>query len=344
MDFNASVILFLSPKNTTGRIYQKTNGNALPDCLMIDRNMNQRVNSESSNEVLALVVADINNPFFADIIKGVSKVARANGYTVFACDTDESVKNELNVLETIQRQSFAGLIITPVSEQANKNAQLLETIQQSEVPIVLVDREVKSANFDGVFIDNYKGAFDGVEALLRAGHRRIGIIAGPATSKPGKDRLKGYLEALRLYDIPVNEAYIKHGDFRWESGYRLTKQLMQQEDKPSAIFVSNNLMSIGCIKSLIELNLQVPRDVSLMVFDDSVALQAIGQNISVINRSATQMGIEAAKILIEKIQNKQKYATRIPKKIVLLPKLELRGSEIATSKHKILVGVSHENG
>ena len=281
---------------------------------------------------MALVVADINNPFFADIIKGVSKVARQNGYTVFACDTDETVKNELSVLETIQRQSFAGLIITPVSEQANKNAQLLESIQDSEIPVVLVDREVKSANFDGVFIDNYKGAFDGVEALIRAGHRKIGIIAGPATSRPGKDRLKGYLEALRLYGIPVNEAYVQHGDFRWESGYHLAQRLMELEDRPTAIFVSNNLMSIGCVKALTERQMHVPDDVSLLVFDDSVALHAIGQNISVINRSATQMGVEAAKILIEKIQDKAKSVKRIPKKIVLLPKLELRGSEVLPQK------------
>jgi LacI family transcriptional regulator len=295
--------------------------------------MNQRGNNPSGNEILALVVADINNPFFADIIKGVSKVARQNGYTVFACDTDETVKNELSVLETIQRQAIAGLIITPVSEQANKNAQLLESIQDSEIPVVLVDREVKSANFDGVFIDNYKGAFDGVEALIRAGHRKIGIIAGPATSKPGKDRLKGYLEALRLYDIPVNEAYVQHGDFRWESGYHLAQRLMELEDRPTAIFVSNNLMSIGCVKALAERQMHVPDDVSLLVFDDSVALHAIGQNISVINRSATQMGVEAAKILIEKIQDKEKRVKRIPKKIVLLPKLELRGSEVFIAKH-----------
>ena len=284
---------------------------------------------------MALVVADINNPFFADIIKGVSKVARANGYTVFACDTDETVKTELSVLETIQRQTIAGLIITPVSEQARRNAELLEAIQEREIPVVLVDREVKSANFDGVFIDNYKGAFDGVEALLRAGHRKIAIIAGPATSRPGKDRLKGYLEALRLYGIPVNEEYVQHGDFRWESGYHLTQRLMQLEERPSAVFVSNNLMSIGCIKALSELQLHVPKDVSLLVFDDSVALHAISQDISVINRSATQMGIEAAKILIEKIQNKEKNVRRIPKKIVLLPKLELRGSEIFQTKQSL---------
>lgn len=301
---------------------------------MIDQEMNQRTSDESSSGILALVVADINNPFFADIVKGVNKIARANGYTVFTCDSDETVKNELSALLTIRQQSVDGLIITPVSEQAIKNAQLLESIQQSGVPIVLIDREVKNANFDGVFIDNHKGAFDGVEALIRAGHRDIAIIAGPATSKPGKDRLKGYQEAMQLYSIPVNEAFVQHGDFRWESGYHLTQRLMQMENRPSAIFVSNNLMSIGCVKAITELHLQVPNDVSLLVFDDSIALNAISQNISVINRSATQMGIEAATILIDKIRSKDDNVKRIPKRVVLLPKLELRGSEIAASKLK----------
>ena len=283
------------------------------------------------NEIIALVVADINNPFFGEIIKGVNQVAQLNGYTVFVCDTDEKVKNELNALEAIKRQNVCGIIITPVSEQASRNAQLLELLQEDGTPIVLVDRDVKSANFDGVFIDNCKGAFDGVEALIQAGHRKIGIIAGPATSKPGKDRLKGYLEALRLYDIQVNDDYVLYGDFKWESGYNLTHRMMQNEDRPSAIFISNNLMSIGCIKALSELKLCVPDDVSLLVFDDTIVLNAYSQNISVINRSATQMGIEAAEILIEKIRSSGKNERSIPKRIVLLPKLELRGSEIAVS-------------
>ncbi len=291
----------------------------------------KKTGNDVVNEIIALVVADINNPFFSEIVKGVNKVAQMNGYTVFVCDTDEKVKTEISVLEAIRKQRVSGIIITPVSEKASRNAQLLESLQKDGVPVVLIDRDMKVANFDGVFIDNYKGAFDGVEALIKAGHRKIGIIAGPATSRPGKERLKGYLEALRLYDIPVIEDYVMYGDFKWESGYNLTHRIMEKEDRPSAIFVSNNLMSIGCIKALSELKLYVPDDVSLLVFDDSVALDAYSQNISVISRSATQMGIEAAEILIEKIRSSEQTERQIPKRIVLLPKLELRGSEIAAS-------------
>ncbi len=291
----------------------------------------KKTGNDVVNEIIALVVADINNPFFSEIVKGVNKVAQMNGYTVFVCDTDEKVKTEISVLEAIRKQRVSGIIITPVSEKASRNAQLLESLQKDGVPVVLIDRDMKVANFDGVFIDNYKGAFDGVEALIKAGHRKIGIIAGPATSRPGKERLKGYLEALRLYDIPVIEDYVMYGDFKWESGYNLAHRIMEKEDRPSAIFVSNNLMSIGCIKALSELKLYVPDDVSLLVFDDSVALDAYSQNISVISRSATQMGIEAAEILIEKIRSSEQTERQIPKRIVLLPKLELRGSEIAAS-------------
>lgn len=284
-----------------------------------------------SSQIIALVVTDINNPFFSEIVKGVNQIAQANGYIVFICDTDEKVQTEISVLEAIKKQKFSGIIITPVSEQAGKNARLLESLQREGTPVVLIDRDVKVSNFDGVFIDNYKGAFDGVEALIKAGHRRIGIIAGPATSRPGKERLKGYLEALRLYGIEANESYVLHGDFKWESGYSLTHRIMENDDRPTAVFVSNNLMSLGCIKALSELKLNIPDDVSLLVFDDSVALDAFGQNISVISRSAVQMGVEAAEILIEKMRSSEKRENRIPKRIVLLPKLELRGSEIAAS-------------
>jgi LacI family transcriptional regulator len=277
------------------------------------------------------VVADINNPFFGEIVKGVNQVAQSYGYTVFICDTDEKVKNEISVLEVIKRQKVYGIIITPVSEQASRNTRMLESLEKNGIPVVLVDRDVDAANFDGVFIDNYKGAFDGVEALIRAGHKKLGIIAGPPTSKPGKERLKGYLEALRLYDIPVKDDYVLYGDFKWESGYELTHKMMEKKDRPSAIFVSNNLMSIGCIKALTELKLCVPNDVSLLVFDDTIALDAFSQNISVISRSAAQMGVEAAEILMEKIKNAEENEKQVPKRIVLLPKLELRGSEIAAS-------------
>jgi LacI family transcriptional regulator len=282
-------------------------------------------------EILVLVVPDINNPFFGEIIKGVSQVAQQHACTVFVCDTDEKVKNEARVLETILKKKVRGVIIAPVSERASKNAGLLKSIQEAGAQVVLVDRDVKKASFDGVFIDNYKGSFDGVEALIKAGHRNIGIIAGPVTSRPGRERLRGYLEALRLYGIQVQEDLVLYGDFKWESGWQLTYKLMERKCRPSAIFVSNNLMGIGCIKALSEMELSVPEDVSLLVFDDTVAMKAYSQDISVINRSATQMGIEAAKILFEKISHSKEREEQIPKRVILLPKLELRGSEVAAS-------------
>lgn len=282
-------------------------------------------------EILVLVVPDINNPFFGEITKGVNQIAQHHACTVFVCDTDEKVKNETRVLETLLRKKVAGVIIAPVSERASRNAGLLKAIQEAGTPVVLVDRDVRDADFDGVFIDNYKGSFDGVEALIKAGHRNIGIIAGPVMSKPGRDRLRGYLEALRLYGIQVKEDLVLYGNFKWESGWQLTRMMMEKKTRPSAIFVSNNLMGIGCIKALSEMELSVPEDVSLLVFDDTVALKAYSQNISVINRSATQMGIEAARILFEKIRRSEERKEQIPKRVILLPKLELRGSEVAAS-------------
>lgn len=294
-----------------------------------------KVVNKHNKKIIGIIVADINNPFFGEIIKGVNQVAKDKGYSAVIYDTDEKIDNELKALEVFESQRVSGIIISPVSEEAPNNNVLLENLQKSGIQVVLIDRDVKVSNFDGVFIDNFKGAFDGVEALINSGHRRIGTIAGPVTSKPGKDRLEGYFEALRQYKISVNEDFICYGDFKWESGYTLTKKMMTKQNKPTAIFVSNNMMSLGCLKALKELEIVVPEDVALLVFDDYVALDTYRDNISVIGRSAIHMGIEAAKILLERIENKQNKDARALKRIIILPKLILRGSEILVNSKKL---------
>lgn len=293
-----------------------------------------KVVKKNNKKILGVILADINNPFFGEITKGINQVAKDNDYSAVIYDTDEKIENELKALEVFENQRVDGIIISPVSEEAPNNNALLEKLQKDGIQVVLIDRDVKISNFDGVFIDNFKGAFDGVEALIKSGHQRIGIIAGPVTSKPGKDRLEGYFEALRQYNIGVKEDFICYGDFKWESGYRLTKKMMTKPNKPTAIFVSNNMMSLGCLKALTELKLVVPEDVALLVFDDYVALDAYRDNISVIGRSAKHMGIEAAKILLERIENKQKKDVKALKRIIILPKLILRGSEILVNSKK----------
>lgn len=292
--------------------------------------------SMNQSDTIGVVVPDICNPFFCEVIKGISAVADQHDLRIILCDTDENSKKEAEFLVNLKQQKVRGIIITPISETNEFNSQYLNLLESIGTPIVLVDRDVKYSNFDGVFIDNIKGAFDAVSALLHEGHRKIAIIAGPKTSKPGRDRLRGYYKAFEMNDIPVDEQMIYYGDFHQESGYNLARKIMEGPDRPTAIFSCNNLMTLGVLKALREGNCIIPDDVSLIGFDQMELLDILGYPISCIARQSDEMGKIAMNLLMERLEEESGAgadakgdATR---RITLIPQLILRGSEKLSGK------------
>ena len=283
--------------------------------------------SKNESNTIEVIVPDISNRSFCEVIKGISSVADNQGLKIILCDTDENPKKEVQFLETLKQQRPKGIIITPISDSNEFNSQYLNLLEGIGIPIVLVDRDVKYSNFDGVFIDNIKGAFDATSALINEGHKDIAIIAGPKTSKPGRDRLRGYIKAFDMNNIPLNDNLIYYGDFRLESGYEITKKIFINKERPTAIFSCNNLMTLGVLKALRELNLITPRDISLIGFDEIELLDILGFKISYISRQTYEMGKIAMKILLEQIDNKNDRKEKVVKKITLIPKLTLNGSE-----------------
>ena len=168
--------------------------------------------------------------------------------------------------------------------------------------VVLVDRTLGS--LDSVVIDNYRGAFLATEELLRAGHKKIGIINGDR----GRDftictnRMDGYLAAMKQYQVPVQDSYVLYGPWYQESGYELTRQLMELPDPPTAIFAANNQISIGCMNYLIEHDIQIGRDISLVAFDDSLLARTITPKVTVIERPTIDMGRIAGQILMDNLK------------------------------------------
>ena len=277
-------------------------------------------------EIIGVVIPDITNPFFAEVIKGINKVAGSRNLNFILCDTNENVEKEIGYLKMIKEQDIKGLIITPTTDQNEFNRKFLKQIDNMGVPIVLLDRDIKYSHFDAVFLDNVKGAYEAVEALIREGHEKIAIIAGPVTSKPGRDRVSGYEKALVFNNIKKDDNYIYYGDFKVDSGYALTKEILNMQDPPSAIFVSNNMMAMGCIKALFEMNVRIPQDMAIIAFDDIDVFSIITPNISSISRPTSQMGEVAMSILMERLDDKSR-GNKIIKQIILPPSLILRGSE-----------------
>ena len=245
-------------------------------------------------------------------------------YHTILFDTNENSENEHRALRDLYEQILDGLIITPVSEVDEISSALLTRLEKNGTKIIMIDRDIKGFKSDRVFIDNFKGAYDATVALIENNHTKIAAITGPKTSRPGRDRLKGFLNALSNHGIVIEDKYLINGNFKIEGGYQATKELLVSPDPPTAIFSFNNMMTLGCMKYFSEQNYTIGKDIALIGFDDIEFLTWLNIDLSVISRPTTLMGTKAANLLIEKIKSTRKSVNQL----VLPVELILRGSEL----------------
>jgi len=308
-------------KEETKRIVMK----AFNDLVSEDRLLGQSISTKKSN-VIGVVIPDLSNPFFGDVIKGISEIADKHNASMLVCNTEEQIEKELRYLDLLKTHDIMWLIITPKTDQEEYNAKYLSKLEYLNVPIVLLDRGINLSHYNSVFVNNVSGSFDAINALINEGHTDIAIISGPMSSKPGRDRFYGFENAMRVHNIPVNEEYVRYGNFKLQSGYELTNQLLQLKKRPTAIFVSNNMMAQGCIKSIIEHNLSIPKDIAFVSFDDVDMFEIMNLNISTVSRPTKLMGEVACDMLFDLINNGPEKQKSI-KEVLLETKLVLRGSE-----------------
>ncbi len=279
---------------------------------------------KNEQDTIAVIVPDISNPFFSDIVKGINQEVDLH-YIVAFYDTDENEVKESLILKKLKKQVIKGLIIVPTTDTNEFNGDYLKLLESIGIPIYLVDRDVKYSNFDGIFLDDIKGAFDATTAMLDEGHRRIAMISGPKTSKTGRDRLRGFQKAFMMKDLDYDENLVFYGDFRMESGYELTNKILLMDPMPTAIFAANNEMGLGALKCISEHHLKIPDDISFIVFDEIDTCDIL--NISYISRPTKEVGRLAARQLIEKIKSTSADTENEIERRTLIPQLILKGSE-----------------
>ena len=281
--------------------------------------------SINDNPSIGVIIPDIENEFFFKAISGISEIADTYRYNIVYFGTNETLSKEHEFLDVAISQRLKGVIIAPVSQLDTITKDSLLKLEKSGIPVVLIDRDIRGARFDGVFVDNFGGAYDGVDVLIRNGHRKIAVIAGQSTSKPGKERLQGYRQAMEDAGIPVQEEYIAYGDFKSEKAYESTKYLLGLKNPPTAIFSSNNESTLGCLKYLTERGIVPGQEIALLGFDDIETLKVIDYKLSVVERDARKQGMEAMKLLMECFTDSK---NRQRGKRILVPyQIILRGSE-----------------
>jgi LacI family transcriptional regulator len=270
--------------------------------------------------LLALVVADVSNPFFTGLIDAVESAAYDWGYALILCNSDEKFERERNHLSLARTQRCDGMILAPTGDIEDYRAAGMRAFS---APTVLIDRVLDSWNVDSVTLDNVSAAMQATNYILDLGHRRIGTISGPPHVSTGGDRLAGFKKALAAQNVPLDSAHVRSGDFREDSAFAVTREMLSRPDRPTALYVANNLMLVGVMRAVAEAGLVCPADISIVSTDDFSWATAFRPRLTTVRQPVREMGAEAVRLLVERIER----GTEEPcKRLVLLPTLIVRES------------------
>jgi LacI family transcriptional regulator len=279
---------------------------------------------------LALVVADITNPYFTSMARGVEDVAGSNDYTVIYCNTDESEAKEDKYANILVQRQVDGVLLVP----ACGNARTVRYLDSNHINVVVLDRRISEKETNLVCSDSENGARELTEHLLKLGHEKIAIITGPDNVSTSTDRVVGYRQALQYAGLSENEQ-VYYGGFNQQTGYESTKVAMRSSQNPTAIFAANNFILIGVVKALRELNLRVPEDVSVVGFDDFPESMLIEPFFTVAIQPAYEMGQKAAELLINRINGELSEDCQ---KIILPTDIKVRKSTCPVNTSSNLTG------
>ena len=280
--------------------------------------------SKSETNTIGVIVPDITNAYFGEIIKGISDVAEKNNLNIILFNTDNYLEKEIRALKLLKEQRIKGIIMTPGFGEEKFNESYIKTIDNLNIPIILVSADVKFTKLNGVFVDNIKGGFDATNLLIKEGHTKIGIMTGLLSSEPVADRLEGYKKALKQNNIPFKNKYIYYGDFKLEKAYELAKNLFKEEDHPTALLICSNMMTLGVIKALKEEKRDIPEDLAIIGFDKIDFLDIVGLNITYVEDSPIELGKASMDMLCDIIKNTEDKNAR---RLIIAPQIIAKGSE-----------------
>ena len=273
-------------------------------------------------KTIALVVTDIRNPFFTTIAGGVEDTARTHGYAVMFCNTYESEEEEAAYIRVLIERRVDGVLLVPAGG-AGSSVLMLQT---RGMPTVVLDRHVRDVETDEVRGDSRAGAYSVVRHLTGLGHRDIAILTGPEGVSTSTDRVAGYREALSEVCPGGGCGQVLYGEFNEASGYSMARRALGADRRPTAIFAANNFIAYGAMRALHELELRIPEDISVAVFDDLPPGWVVDPFFTVVAQPAYQIGTEAASLLFERLAGE---APEGPRSIILPSELIVRRSTAA---------------
>ena len=265
---------------------------------------------------IGMLVPDIGNPWLAKVVRGVEDICRDNGYSLLLGGTYNRADEQARYLTVFRSRQVDGVLLFIAADSEDD----LEPLLRKKIPAVLVGRRPRSLKADSVTADNRLGARLAIDHLISRGHRRIAIVTGQLSLMASRDRVEGWRQSLKKAGLPAERTYVREGDWTAESAHHHTLRLLDLSQPPTAIFASNFLMMAGVLAALRERDVKVHGQVEVMSSDDSEWLDVFEPRISVVLQPSYEMGVAAARLLLQRIERPNAAVQQI----ILKPELTLR--------------------
>jgi DNA-binding LacI/PurR family transcriptional regulator len=292
--------------------------------------LNYRVNLGARNlrlrktNSIGVVIPNITSPFFGEIAAVMENKLWERGFQTLLCISERSPERELSQVAHLVGRQVDGILLVYCSQKS----RVAETLKDISVPIVFVDRRVPDQN--SVCTDNFLGGRLAARHLATLGHRVIGVLCGEPSVQNVVERIKGFQQELQRFGLEVPERYVAKGRQDLQLGLRIT-DLLQLEPRPTAIFATNDIVAIGAWRKLVESGFSIPRDISIMGFDDIAISRFLVPPLTTIAQPYREIGAKAVELLVNLVQ--AEAATESAKKnLILAPTLKIRGSTAPLEK------------
>ncbi|MDA3626302.1 LacI family DNA-binding transcriptional regulator [Saccharopolyspora sp. WRP15-2] len=254
--------------------------------------------------VLALIIADVENPFFTAIARGVEDVAHAAGYSVVLCNSDDEPEKEREYIDVALQERVAGVLLSPTG-----HGESAELLGRHTTPVVAVDRPLPNSPSDTVLVDSRLAAAEAVQHLADQGYRRIACLTGPSGVLTADDRLAGYRDGLRTAGLPESDELVRRSEFKAAGAKQAAHSLLTQPDRPDAVLVGNNMMAVGVLETCAELGMRPGRDIGVVAFDDAPWATLLDPPLTVVAQPAYDVGAVAAQLLLGRIAGERGEVT-----------------------------------
>ena len=257
----------------------------------------------SQTSTIGLMISDISNPFFAELVRGIEDAVHERGhdYNIVLCNTEENDERERRSLELVMEKRIDGLIMVP----SGGNNDYLKDLVVDNMPIVFVDRSLPGIDVDSVVVDNRDSALRLVTHLVALGHKRIAAMQASLNASSIRERMDGYREAMSVAGIAVDKDFVICSRSTIDDAFAAGLALLDLKPRPTGVFCTNNFMTLGIVKALTERGLKCPDDVAVVGFDDFPWAATFRPRLTVAAQPGYALGQEAARLLFDRISRKR---------------------------------------